>query len=173
MDRPRLLVFLRATLLFGLAEAALRLFGIGRTVELFGAHLGAAGTGTPGRSAPSQRAPSQKAPSVTGTDAGGLDSASRPGSLSPDEVAILAVLERIGRRWPFGPRGGCLRQSLAAAHVLRRRHPCIRIAVGGDTRRGLAAHSWVEIDGNAVTAPGALDAVLNRPGKARTRSGLA
>lgn len=162
MDRPRLLVVLRAAVIFCLAEGALRLFSIGRTVELFGAHLGTADRGTPDSAARS------------GSGATARDGAvSPPASLSPDEVSILAVVERIGRRWPFGPRGGCLRQSLVAAHVVRRHDPCIRIAVESDARRGMSAHSWVEVDGEAVTSPGALHAVLtsSRAGSRRGESG--
>ncbi len=160
MDRPRVLVVLRAASLFCFAEAALRIFGIGRTVELFGAHLGTADPGAPGSAA------------TSGSGTAARDDAVAPASLSPDEVSTLAVVERIGRRWPFGPRGGCLRQSLAAARVVRHHHPCIRIAVGSDARRGLSAHSWVEVDGSAITAPGALDAVLSTPVRGRSRHGL-
>ena len=161
MDRPPVLVTLRAAALFCLAEAALRIFDIGRTVELFGAHLGRADPSAPGSAA------------TNGSGVATLEGFVSPtASLSPDEVSFLAVVESIGRRWPFGPQGGCLRKSLVAAHVVRQHHPCIRIAVGSDARRGLSAHSWVEVDGSALTAPGTFDAVLGSPVRGKSRHPL-
>ncbi|MHB1710628.1 MAG: lasso peptide biosynthesis B2 protein [Acidimicrobiales bacterium] len=78
-----------------------------------------------------------------------------PVPLRPVEHRRLAVLARVGPRWPFGG-GPCLRQSLVAGRVLRRLDPELQIGVtfrgeptGGDP---IVAHAWVEVAGATIGA---------------------
>lgn len=65
-------------------------------------------------------------------------------SFSPRERQRLRVARTVLRHRPFN--GTCLRRSLIAAWVLRKRDHGVRIGVrkAGDT---MAAHSWLEVDG--------------------------
>ena len=84
------------------------------------------------------------------------------------ERVRLSMLARVASRWPFSPEpgGSCLRQSLAAAHVLRRRQPKLRFGVARDPVRGLLAHAWLEVEGRAATNPGYYKPLLSSPGPA-------
>ncbi|HLR27777.1 MAG TPA: lasso peptide biosynthesis B2 protein [Ruania sp.] len=69
---------------------------------------------------------------------------SGPVEFSPRECQRLQVARRVLRHRPFN--GTCLRRSLVAGWILRKRDHGVRIGVrkAGDT---MAAHSWVEVDG--------------------------
>jgi hypothetical protein len=74
--------------------------------------------------------------------------------IDPAKRRSLVMLGRVARHWPFGPRGACLRLSLAAATVLRSRAPTLRLAIGPSPSIEVTAHAWLEVDGIAVTDPG-------------------
>jgi Transglutaminase-like superfamily len=88
-------------------------------------------------------------------------------NLSQSERRRLAVLNKVAQRWPLGPGGACLRQSLSAAHLVRSRGPQLRLSVGRQEGGEITAHAWVEVNGTAVTDPGDF-APLSR----RMKSGL-
>lgn len=134
------MVCIRAVVLFATAEIAVRSAPLPRVARWYGATLEF-----------SDDEPRPDGSSVAMTDA---------------ERATLRMLVRVARHWPFGPRGACLRHSLAAANVLRSRAPKLRLAVGHGLDRKLAAHAWLEVDGIAVTNPGGYLPLL-RP-RART-----
>lgn len=79
-----------------------------------------------------------------------------PLHLRPRERTTLRVLSRVAPHWPFSPTpgGSCLRHSLAAAYVVRKHRPELRLGVSTCTNRGVVAHAWTEIRGTAVTNPG-------------------
>jgi hypothetical protein len=54
---------------------------------------------------------------------------------------------RVMRRWPFG-KGTCLRESLVLGHLLREHSPLLRIGIVSRDK-GLLAHAWLEVDGEA------------------------
>jgi hypothetical protein len=62
----------------------------------------------------------------------------------------LGRARRVGARWPFG-KGGCLRQSLVEARLLRRHHPRLRIGVARGPRGEVEAHAWIELDGHTAS----------------------
>lgn len=127
--RPaELLALLEAVLLFVAVEACVRTCSLPRAARWFGATLEFTAT-------------------VPGREGSKLD-------LGPADRRALSVLARLARRWPLGPRGACLRHSLAAAHVLRARDPRLRLAVGSGKSLELTAHAWIEVDGTAITDPG-------------------
>ena len=138
-------VCLRAVVLFATAEIAVRSAPLPRVARWYGATLEF-----------SDGEPRLDGRSVNMTDA---------------ERATLRMLVRVARHWPFGPRGACLRHSLAAANILRSRAPKLRLAVGHGLDRKLAAHAWLEVDGIAVTDPGDYVPLLGpRPREERTTS---
>lgn len=66
----------------------------------------------------------------------------------------LRYTAEVADAWPFG-KGPCLRRSLVAGHLLRRRHrTAVRVGVGG-TGDDIHAHAWLEVDGRPVEAVGA------------------
>ncbi len=65
----------------------------------------------------------------------------------------LARLAAIAGRW--GPiKASCLRQSLLVYGLLRRRgfQPELKLGVRRE-RRGISAHAWVDLQGNALAQP--------------------
>jgi Transglutaminase-like superfamily len=72
--------------------------------------------------------------------------------LSRPEIDRLDLARRLIRRWPT--EATCLRRSLLAGHVLRRRHPILRIGVAKVNGR-VAAHAWLEIEGVCLDPSGA------------------
>ena len=73
--------------------------------------------------------------------------------LRTGERRRLSALTRIAPHWPLCD-GPCLRQALAAGHILRRHAPVLRIGAALDDR-ALRAHAWLEVDGATVgSAPG-------------------
>ncbi len=137
----RVAAFTEAVLLFAGAELALRLAGLERVAQLFGATL-------------------EFSDEIPRREGSRLE-------LSPSDRRTLSILARVARHWPFGPGGACLRHSLAAAHVLRSMHPRLRLAVGSGSMRELTAHAWVEVDRVAITNPANLRPLLlpGSPGK--------
>jgi len=74
----------------------------------------------------------------------------------------LRCTAKVAEVWPFG-RGPCLRRSLVAGHLLRRRHRTgLRVGVGG-TGDDIHAHAWLEVDGRPVEAVGAFRAFERAP----------
>ena len=69
-------------------------------------------------------------------------------TLRPGERRRLVVLSRVAPHWPLC-EGPCLRQALAAGHILRRHRPALRIGAALDDR-ALRAHAWLEVDGATV-----------------------
>lgn len=65
-------------------------------------------------------------------------------TLSDSERRRIALVHRILARVPWD--GRCLRRSLLIGHVLRHKHPVLRL---GTVRRDgtLVFHAWVEVDG--------------------------
>lgn len=139
MTRARPFAIVQAVVLFFVVEAALRAVGTRRAARWFGARF-------------------ESGDSVGTGNHGALLLTSR-------ESSSLAGVELVARRWPFGPPGGCLRESLAAAHVLRRHEPCIRVAVEPGQRGTLAAHAWLEVAGVAATDRGTFRSVLSSPAR--------
>lgn len=86
--------------------------------------------------------------------------------LSEPQRARLRAIASAARRWPLGPPGGCLRHCLAAAYVLRRHGPYIRLSVSTDSESVLRAHAWLEIAGAAITDPAASGFQLRQPPRA-------
>lgn len=74
----------------------------------------------------------------------------------------LRCTAKVTGAWPLGT-GPCLRRSLVAGHLLRRRHrTALRIGVGG-TGNDIHAHAWLEVDGRPVEAVGAFSAFERAP----------
>lgn len=135
---PRDLVTLgRALLLFSIAELGLRLTSLPTLCRWFGAELEL-----------SERPAGRRV---------------RWSELSEADGAVLLMLERVGRHWPYARQGACLRHSLAAAHVLRSCGPCLRLAVGSEPTESLVAHAWIEVGGVSYTSPGQLSPLLPSP----------
>ena len=100
-------------------------------------------------------------PRVAGWFGATLEFSETPPARGPGQLPILPAqrrkllaLARVASHWPLAPNGACLRHSLAAAHLMRRHHPRLRLAVGSKSPRDITAHAWIEIDGIAVTDPG-------------------
>jgi hypothetical protein len=74
----------------------------------------------------------------------------------------LRAMHRATRWWPFGDT--CLRRCLLVGVALRRLHPVLRIGVRRDEAGVVRAHSWLEIDGQALEAGVDVFEVLERHG---------
>ena len=75
-----------------------------------------------------------------------------PPALTEDEQRQLRCVRRIVRRWRFC-EGTCLRESLLAGHILRRRRP--RLMIGVTHHDGsFAAHAWLDVGGRTIGKPG-------------------
>lgn len=68
--------------------------------------------------------------------------------LTSDEARRVRSVRRVMRHWPFG-RGTCLRQSLVLGHLLRHRHPVLRLGVRS-RHDGVIGHAWLELSGTSV-----------------------
>ena len=136
------LALLESGAVMGAAEVAVRFVRIERAASWFGATL------------------SFTEPEPSGEPA--------PLLLVRRERVTLAVLAKLARHWPFSPEpgGSCLRHSLAASYFLRHRQPQLRLGVAMDERRGVLAHAWVEVGGQAVTNPGDYQPLLSSPAPA-------
>lgn len=91
-------------------------------------------------------------------------------NLSASECRRLAVLNRVAQRWPFAPRGACLRHSLAAAYIVRSRQPHLRLSVGQRELGDITAHAWIEVDRTAITDPGEFEPLSRRGSSGLRRS---
>jgi hypothetical protein len=68
--------------------------------------------------------------------------------LTSRERTLLAALASVQRRWLFDAT--CLRRALAAAWILRRRHP--RLCLGLTGAEGALAHAWLVVGGHTIDA---------------------
>jgi hypothetical protein len=83
-------------------------------------------------------------------------------SLPDTSQRQLRCAATVADAWPLGT-GPCLRRSLVAGHLLRRRHrTALRIGVGG-TGDDIHAHAWLEVDGRPIEAVGAFRAFQRAP----------
>lgn len=72
--------------------------------------------------------------------------------LTPRELEALAVARQVLTRGPFN--GTCLRQALLQGHLLRRRHPVLRVGVA-KVDGAVTAHAWLEVAGAPLDPSGA------------------
>jgi hypothetical protein len=72
--------------------------------------------------------------------------------LTAAERGEVEMARRVAARWPFG-QGPCLRLSLVEGHVLRSRHPVLRLGVA-NSGPAIVAHAWIEVDGRPLDEPG-------------------
>ncbi|HZU80607.1 MAG TPA: lasso peptide biosynthesis B2 protein [Acidimicrobiales bacterium] len=72
-------------------------------------------------------------------------------ALTRGERRRLRVLERLVSVWPFAD-GPCLRQSLVAGRILRRRGPVLRLGVALDGA-DLQAHAWLQLGAVTIGSP--------------------
>jgi hypothetical protein len=71
--------------------------------------------------------------------------------LTERERRELRCVRRIVRHWRFC-EGTCLRESLLAGHVLRRRRP--RLVIGVNRHEGaFTAHAWLDVQGRIIGDP--------------------
>lgn len=111
----------RVVAMLCLVEAGFRLCDIERLSTLVGVPLAQDGAGA-GAGSPAQRGASER--------------------LTTSERRLLSAIDWVAGRWLFP--GTCLRRALLTGHVLRRRHPVLRLGLMPD---GVTAHAWVEVDG--------------------------
>lgn len=67
-------------------------------------------------------------------------------ALTSVEQRQITCTNRVADAWPFSD-GPCLRRTLVAGRLLRRRDPSIRIGLRG---ADMTAHAWLEIDGRPL-----------------------
>jgi hypothetical protein len=85
----------------------------------------------------------------------------RAADLNGRELRQVRFAHRLTDVWPFG-RGPCLRRSLVIGHLLRDRHPAVRLGVAG-AGEDLFAHAWVEVDGRPLEGLAGITAFQVQP----------
>jgi hypothetical protein len=83
-----------------------------------------------------------------------LSSATRPAtpptSLPRWALGPVRSAAAVGRRWPVGPEGSCLREALVLARRLRALDPEVVLGVRKVDGGAVQAHAWVVVRGGSL-----------------------